>query len=440
MTTIGSRQAAYDIDRIRAQVPALADGTAYFDGPGGSQTPEPVARAIYETLTAPLANRGLATAAERNAEQTVLEARSAVADLLGATPGGVFFGRSMTHNTFELSRALAKTWESGDEIVVSSLDHDANVRPWVIAAAARGVTVRFAELDPLTGELDPAAVEQVLGPRTRLVAVTAASNLIGTMPDVRAIADRVHAVGALLHVDGVHATAHVPIDVVALGADFFACSPYKFLGPHCGATWGRPEALERLAPDKLLPSTDALPERFELGTLPYELLAGTAAAVGFLADLIPPAAPAAPSSVAPASVGATAPVTPATGLTAPAGASRRERIVASMTALEAYEDALRRRLEQALFELPGATVHSRAARRTPTLLVTIDGVDLQALRAHLAARRINAPVGSFYAYEPARRLGLGAEGGMRFGLAPYTSEEDVDRLVGALQEYPPFRA
>ena len=239
--------------------------------------------------------------------------------------------------------------------------------------------------------------------RTVLVAVTAASNLIGTMPDLPAIAERVHAVGALLFVDGVHYTAHELVDVPALGADFFACSPYKFLGPHCGVVTGRAELLESLHPDKLRPATDAVPERFELGTLPYELMAGVTAAVDTLAGLVP------------------------------GEGSRRERLRRSMAAAHAHEDALRRRIEAALAELPGVTVHSRAARRTPTLLVTFADRAAADVSAQLAAAGVNAPSGSFYAYEASRHLGLGLTGGLRIGLAPYNDDEDVDRLLAALE-------
>ena len=213
--------------------------------------------------------------------------RAALGDLLGADPGGIVFGRSMTQLTFDLARTMAKDWGPGDEVVVTRLDHDANVRPWVVAAEAVGAQVRWADFDPETGELAPETIGALLTDRTRVVAVTGASNLIGTRPDLVAIADLVHATDAWLYVDGVHLTAHAYVDVVALGADFFGCSPYKFLGPHCGAVAGRVELLERLRPDKLLPAPDRVPERFELGTLPYELMAGTTAAVDFLADLVP---------------------------------------------------------------------------------------------------------------------------------------------------------
>nr|WP_241835466.1 aminotransferase class V-fold PLP-dependent enzyme [Pseudofrankia asymbiotica] len=222
---------AYDVAAVRGHFPSLAAGAAHFDGPGGSQTPDVVARAVYDTLTRPLANRGTVTPAERNAEDVVVACRGTLADFLGVEPDGVIFGRSMTGNTMDLARTMAKRWGPGDEVVVTRLDHDCDVRPWVIAARTVGATVRFADFDPETGELGPDQIERVLSPATRLVAVTAASNLIGTMPDIAAISQVVHAAGAWLHVDGVHYSAHAAVDVPALGADFFACSPYKFLGP-----------------------------------------------------------------------------------------------------------------------------------------------------------------------------------------------------------------
>ena len=395
----------FDVEAIRAHFPALAGGAAHFDGPGGSQTPDTVADAIRSALLRPLANRGVTTAAERNAEEIVRECRHALGDLLNADPTGVIFGRSMTSLTFDLSRTLSATWEPGDEIVVTRLDHDSNVRPWVIAAERAGVTLRWADFDPATAELPVANIEALLSPRTRLVAVTAASNLIGTMPDVAAIAAVTHAAGALLYVDGVHYTAHQAVDVDELGADFFACSPYKFLGPHCGVVAGRPDILADLHPDKLAPSTDQVPERFELGTLPYELMAGATAAVDFLAGL------------------------------AGTGGDRRRQLWTSLDAVARHEDQLRDAIEVGLREFPGATIHSRAQRRTPTLLVTFAGHDSARISAFLAERGVNAPAGSFYAYEPARHLGLGAAGGVRIGLAPYNNADDVARLLEALTAY-----
>jgi cysteine desulfurase family protein (TIGR01976 family) len=399
-----------DVAAVRAAFPALSAGAAHFDGPGGSQTPAVVAQAVAATLTLPMANRGSVTQAERNADAVVTGARQAVADLTGGVPGGVVFGRSATALTYELSRVVSAGWGPDDEVVVTRLDHDANIRPWVQAAAARGATVRWADFDPATGELDPAVVGALLSPRTRLVAVTGASNLIGTRPDVAAITALAHAAGALTWVDGVHLTAHAPVDVAALGADFYVCSPYKFLGPHCGCLVAAPALLETLHPDKLLPSTDAVPERFELGTLPYEQLAGTTAAIDFLAGL-------AGSS----DDGATG--------------DRRARLTASMTALEEHEDRLRERIEQGVRELPGVTLWSRAAHRTPTLLLTFAGRDAGDAYRFLAERGVNAPAGSFYALEASRHLGLGDSGGLRIGLAPYNDDADVDRLLAGLREW-----
>ncbi|MFH8974622.1 cysteine desulfurase-like protein [Streptomyces sp. NPDC017890] len=394
---------ALDVDAIRAQIPALKSGSARFDAPGGTQTPQPVIDAIGEALAGPLANRGRTTEGERNADGIVADARGALADLLGAEPRGVVLGRSATQLAYDLSRTLAKTWGPGDEVVVTRLDHDSNIRPWTQAADAAGASVRWADFDPATGELLPEHIEAVLSPRTRLVAVTAASNLIGTMPDLAAIARLVHGVGALLHVDAVHYASHAVVDPAALGADTLVCSPYKFLGPHLGVLAARPEFLETLRPDKLLPSSDAVPERFELGTLPYELLAGARAAVDFLAGLEPDAR-----------------------------GSRRDRLVASFAALEAHEDTLRERIERGLADLGGITVYSRAARRTPTLLFTVAGLRPADVYRRLAERAVDAPAGSFYAVEASRRLGLGDEGGVRVGLAPYSSADDVDRLLTAL--------
>lgn len=395
---------SYDVAAVRSRFPALRAGIAHFDGPGGSQVPDSVAGAVAAAMTSPLANRGTVTSGERAADAIVLGARAATADLLGADPRGIVFGRSMTALTFDLARTLAATWSPGDEIVVTRLDHDANIRPWVTAAQAAGVTVRWLDFDPVTTELDD--VTPLLSDRTRLVAVTGASNLVGTRPDLPAIAAAVHAAGALFMVDGVHLTAHAPIDVAAVGADFYACSPYKFLGPHCGVLAADPALLETLHPAKLAPSSDAVPERFELGTLPYELLAGTTAAVEFLAALYPSA----------------------TG-------DRRARLQASMAAVEEHERPLRERIETHLAALPGVTVRSRAARRTPTLLVTFDDRDAADAYRHLAQRRIAAPASSFYALECSRRLGLGDTGSLRIGLACYTDDADVDRLLDGLSDF-----
>jgi cysteine desulfurase family protein (TIGR01976 family) len=393
----------YDVERVRRAFPALEEGAAHFDGPGGSQTAAPVADVVAATLRAAVSNRGSVTAAERRADGIVVEARRAVADLLGCAVDGVVFGRSMTALTFEMSRTLASGWQPGDEVVVTRLDHDANIRPWVIAAERVGATVRWVEFDKETAELPVEAVVSVLGPRTRLVAVTAASNLFGTIPDLPAIAAAAHAVGALVYVDGVHRTPHTPVDVATLGADYYACSPYKFCGPHLGVVVADPVLLEQLHPDKLLPSTEQVPERFELGTLPYELLAGTTAAVDFLASLDVDAA-----------------------------GDRRSRVLASMAALEEHEAGLLRRLLDGLSEQSGVTLHGAPERRTPTVLFSVDGIHGNDVHARLAAFGVNAPAGSFYALEAARWAGLGDTGAVRAGLAPYSTVEDVERLLAAV--------
>jgi cysteine desulfurase family protein (TIGR01976 family) len=389
---------AFDVVAVRKQFPALDEGAAHFDGPGGSQTPQVVADAVARTMTSALANRGRLTAAERRADEIVAGAREAMADLLGTTAQGIVFGRSMTQLTYDFSRTLAKTWSEGDEVIVTRLDHDANVRPWVQAAEAAGATIKWLGFDIETSELDDLA--SLLTDRTRLVAVTGASNLLGTRPDTHKLADQVHEAGALIYVDGVHLTAHVPVD--AEYADFYVCSPYKFFGPHLGTLTAAPELLETLEPDKLMPSSNDVPERFEFGTLPYELLAGTTAAVDFLAGL-----------------GGT-------------GATRRERLAGSLELVEEYEDSLRDDLESRLAAISGVTLYGHAANRTPTLLFTLDGHSPAEVAEQLAKAGVNAPAGSFYAYEAARQLGLGPAGAVRAGLAPYTDQSDVDRLVAAV--------
>jgi cysteine desulfurase family protein (TIGR01976 family) len=393
-----------DISRVRSFFPALDEGVAYFDGPGGTQVPRPVAEAVATTMCAGIANRGTVTRAEQRAEDVVVSARAAVADLLGCPADGVVFGRSMTQVTYDMARALAKGWSAGDEVVVTRLDHDANIRPWVQAAEAAGATVRWVGFDRETGDLTADDVSAELSARTRLVAVTAASNILGTRPDIPAVVAAAHAVGALAYVDGVHLTPHAAVSFDDLGADFYACSPYKFFGPHHGLVVARPETLERVRPDKLLPSTDAVPERFELGTLPYEILAGTTAAVDFIAALASDAA------------------------------DRRTRVRESMAAVEAHEDRLFARLLDGLAELPGVTLHGSPKRRTPTAFFSVAGHPGAEVYRHLASRDVNAPAGSFYALEASRWMGLGDQGAVRAGIAPYNDEEDVDRLVAGVAE------
>ena len=398
---------SFDVAGLREHFPSLRSGLAHFDAPGGTQTPRPVAEAVASAMTAPLSIRGRGAVSERNAEAIVTAFRLAYADLLGVAPQDVVYGRSATQITYDLSRALAKQWRAGDEVVVSRLDHDCNVRPWVQAAAAAGASVRWIDFDPATAQVDPASVQAAITPRTRLVAVTAASNVLGTVVPVRAIADAAHAVGALVHVDGVHYAAHRLVDVPALGADLFVCSPYKFLGPHCAVLAAAPGVLQPLSPDKLLPSSDAVPERFELGTLPYEVMAGASAAVDFLAAIAPGAA-----------------------------GERRRRLRASLQAVEEHELRLRRLIEQGLASFGDeVVVHSRAADRTATLLLTLPGRATRDAYEFLLQRDVLAPAGSFYAYEVFRRLQLDDEDALRLGLAPYSDDTDVQRVLEGLAAF-----
>lgn len=395
---------SFDVAALRKHFPSLASGIAHFDGPGGTQTPRSVGDAIAATLARPLSNRGAGLLSEANAEHAVAAFRAAYADLLGVSPSGIVHGRSATQLTYDFSRAIARTWKSGDEVVVTRLDHDANVRPWIQAAEASGAAVRWIDFDPSTAEVIWDTIEAAITPRTRLVAVTGASNVLGTKPPVRALADAAHAVGALVYVDGVHYAGHHLVDIDALGADLFVCSPYKLLGPHCGVLAAAPELLETLHPVKLLPSTDVVPERFELGTLPYEMLAGAVAAVDFLAAIAPAEA-----------------------------TSRREQLRASFHAVDQHELRLRRRIEDGLAALGDDVVlHSRAADRTPTLLLTLPGRSTWDAYEFLAARDVLAPAGSFYAYEAFRRLDLADGRALRLGLAPYVDDADVTRVLDGL--------
>ena len=395
----------FDVARVRGSYPALSDGHAYLDGAAGTQVPGPVIDAIAAAYQAGIGNTGGAFAASERSGVIVAEARRAVADLTGGTPSGVVFGPSMTALTYRMSAALARGWAPGDEIVVSRLDHDANIRPWLQAAARAGAVVRWAEADLATGELPAAQYADLVGDRTRLVAVTAASNVLGTRPDVAAIAGVAHAAGALCYVDGVHATPHIPVDVAAFGADFYATSAYKWAGPHVAAVVADPALLETLRPDKLAPSSDEVPARFERGTLPFADLAGVTAAVEHLASLVPGAA-----------------------------VSRRERLLASMTAVEEYEMALFARLLDELGAMSHVTLHGKAVRRTPTAFFTVAGLTPREVASRLAARGVNVWNGDNYAYELCGVLGLEPEGAVRAGLVHYNDASDVDRLLAGVAE------
>jgi cysteine desulfurase family protein (TIGR01976 family) len=396
----------FDIGRVRAAYPALSDGYAYLDGAAGTQVPSVVIEAIAEAYRSGIGNAGGAFPASGRADAIVTECRQALADLTGAAPEGVILGPNMTTLTYRLADTLSRTWGPGDEVVVSRLDHDANVRPWVQAATRQGATVRWAEVDISTAELPAAQYGELVTERTRLVAMTAASNIVGTRPDVAAIAAAAHAVGALCYVDGVHATPHVPVDVASLGADFYATSSYKWSGPHIGTVVADPALLETLHPDRLAPAPAGVPGRFERGTAAYADLAGVAAAVEHLAGLDPSAA-----------------------------GSRRERVLASMAAVERYEGELFARLLGGLAAMDHVTLYGKAARRAPTAFFTVAGYTPRQVAERLAARAINVWNGDNYAWELAGAFGLRDSGGaVRAGLVHYNDEAEVDRLLAAVGE------
>ena len=397
---------AYQVERVRQDFPSLKTGIAFFDGPGGSQVPTAVGQAIANAITQASSNRGTTTASEQNAEDAVIGYRNAVADLLNADPKGVVYGRSWTQLTYDFSRSISKSWSSGDEIIISRLDHDSNIRPWLQAAASRGAIVKWAEIDKESGELPVSAVTSLLSAKTKFVAVTGASNTLGTKPDIYAIGRVVKDAGALFLVDGVHLTPHAVIDFKAMPVDFYGFSSYKILGPHCSSFVADPALLETINNDKLLPSTMTVPERFEFGTLPYELMAGVSASIDYVA-----------------------------ALDSSASGSRRERIVKSITALEEYEQELFKYMQDQLALLPTITLYGKAKDRTPTAYFNFAGVDGGDVYKFMATKKVNLPAHNFYAVEVSRALGLGDTGAIRAGIAPYTTRDDVDRLIAGLSEF-----
>ncbi|MGY1828049.1 MULTISPECIES: cysteine desulfurase-like protein [unclassified Blastococcus] len=393
-----------DVARVRGLFPALSDGYVHADGPAGSLVPENVAHAVGSAMRMPVANRGGVFPASGRAEALVSGARAAVADLVGGRPGGVVLGPSMTALTYGMARALARTWRPGDEIVLSRLDHDANVRPWLQLAAATGVNVRWAEVDIETGELPAWQYAELLNRRTRLVAVTAASNALGTRPDVAGIAAEAHAAGALVYVDAVHAAPHVFLDKASLGADLLAVSAYKWCGPHVAAVVADPELLGHLQPEKLLPSSDRVPDRFETGTPPFELYAGVSAAVDHLA-----------------------------GLCGETFGSRRDRLRVSMAAVARHEGDLFDWLDQALRAMRHVQVLGEPERCTPTLSFTVAGMRPRQVAAELARAGICAWDGDFYARELFDALGVNESGGaVRLGLMHYNTADEVGRIIDAV--------
>jgi cysteine desulfurase family protein (TIGR01976 family) len=390
-----------DVARVRGLFPGLSDGLVHTDGPGGALVPESVVRAVSQAMRVPIADRGGVFASSARAEQLVSGARTAVADLVGAVPAGVVLGPNVTSLTYSVARALGKHWRRGDELVVSRLDHDANIRPWLQIADEIGMVVRWAEVDIETGELPDWQYDELLTDRTRLVAVTAASNAIGTCPDVTAIGLRAHRAGALVYVDAAHAAPHMLLDITQLEADFVALSAYKWGGPHVGAVVAHPGLLGELRPDKLVPAPDRVPDRFEHGSPPYELYAGVAASVDHLAALCPEA--------------------PGT---------RRDRLAVSMAAVGRYEDALFDRLDAALRAMAHVQVLGSPQYRTPTLSFTVSRMRPRQIARELARLGVCAWDGDFYSRELFDAIGVNETGGaVRLGLMHYNTVDEVDHLI-----------
>jgi cysteine desulfurase family protein (TIGR01976 family) len=397
----------FDIARVRERYPALAEGFAHFDAAAGSLVAAGSSDAIAAVARGAVSNKSMAFAPGRRAYGVVEEARAAVADLVGGANAGVVFGPSATALTYLVARTLGDTWRAGDEIVLSRLDHDANVRPWVQIAGRVGASVRWAEVDLSTGVLPTEQYRSLIGERTRLVALTAASNAIGTRPDVAGIAEIAHAAGALTYVDGVHATPHGPTDVQALGADFYVTSAYKWSGPHIAACVASPDRWAAMAPDKLIPSPDEVPDRFEFGTLSFELLAGVTGAVDHLAAL---------------------------GVSPGAGGTRRSRLIDSLGAIQAYEMDLFAVLVDGLKGIDGVQMCAAPANRCPTIAFRINGQHPAKTADLLGEEGICVYSGDYYAYEYFNAAGLRDSGGaVRAGIYHYTTREEVDRLLDAVQ-------
>lgn len=418
----------WDIDAVRARFPSLQrsgpDGqpVAWLDGPAGTQVADSCLRAINDYLLSNNANHAGAFGASEASDAMVDDVRAGMADFVGAADADeISFGPNMTTLTYAASRAIGATLRSGDEIVLTRLDHDANVAPWLSVAAERGAVVRWIEIDEDDVTLATDSLESVIGPRTRLVAVGLASNAVGTINPVARIAELAHAVRAHVYVDAVHAAPHVAIDVTALGADYLVCSPYKFYGPHLGVLWGRRELLEALPHYHVRPAGDAIPGRFETGTKPHELLAGLGGTLRYLEEL----------GISRAG---------APGRSGPGDGQRQVRLRAALHAIGSYEGRLGQELIERVRGVRGARIYGitepdRSAQRCPTIAFTIDGHHPRAIARFLGARGIYTWDGHYYAWELMAALGLARSGGaVRVGLAHYSTAAEIERLGAALDE------
>jgi len=403
-------QQTFDVEAVRAQFPALSrlhrgKPVAYFDGPGGSQ----VARSSIDAMTRYMERGGanlhgvFPTSTET--EEILASTRSACAAFLGAEPDEVAFGANMTTLTLAISRALSNSWDEHSEIVVTELDHRANVDPWLIAAGEKGAKVRWIGVDPETLTLDLNDLDQKINANTKLVAVGLASNAVGTVNDVAAVAERAHAVGAVVAVDAVHAAPHLPMDRDAIGADVLTCSAYKFFGPHVGVTAIRRSLFEALPVHRLDPAPDHIPDKLETGTQNHEGIAGVMGALDFISSL-------------------------------GEGASLREKLLDAMRTVEEHETRLADRFRAALREIPGVTLYAApdTVIKTPTVAFRLEGHAPLEVCQHAADHGFFIAAGDFYASTLSRRLGLDGSGGfVRAGLAPYNTEEEVEGFIRVLR-------
>ena len=405
-------QRTFDVQAVRDQFPALGRthngrGVVYFDGPGGSQ----VARQAIEAITGYMERGGanlhgvFPTSTET--EEILADTRMAAADFLGAAPEEVAFGANMTTLTFEISRALARWWDRDSEIVVTELDHRANVDPWLVAAAEQGARVRWVRVDPETLTLDENDLEQTITERTKLVAIGLASNAVGTVNDVAAVAERAHSTGALIAVDAVHAAPHLPVDRDAIGADVITCSAYKFFGPHVGVTAIRRDLFEQMGVYRVDPAPDYIPDKLETGTQNHEGIAGVKGALDFISSL-------------------------------GEGTSQREKLTSAMKAIEDHEAALAETFRIALRDIPGVKLYAApdGVRKTPTLAFTVQGKAPEVVCARMLEHGFFIAAGDFYASTLAEKLGIRDSGGfVRAGLAPYNTEEEVENFIDSLARF-----
>ena len=395
--------------QIRKSFPALqradaGSAAAYFDGPGGTQVPGVVVDVIADYLLHHNANTHWTFPTSIETDAIITRAREALADFLNTAPNEIAFGANMTTLTFHLARALGRGYAPGDEIVVTELDHHANIAPWRALEKERGLTIRVARMIPKSGQLDLEHFAKQVTRRTKLVAIGAASNALGTVTDVRRAADIAHAVGARIFVDAVHYAPHQLVDVGAMDCDFLSCSAYKFYGPHIGILYGRHNLLAALDFPKLAPAPDTAPERAETGTQNHEGIAGAAAAVDFLASLV-------------------------------AGESRRDRLAAAFAGLHRRGLMLVRQLWDGLQAIDGVKTYgpSPDEPRTPTLAFTVARLSAREVAQRLAQRGVYVSDGDFYATTVVERLGLGLQGLVRAGCACYTTEEEVNRLIDGVR-------